>query len=1465
MIRISSSRSIRASSWLLSIVVSLLAVSWSYATTTASRAHTSPVHEASASRLGSSAQFVRKPLLFEPAAKDASYSFIARGPNYHAFVKPAELVLSGYTTATASNPKGANNTRSPANIEERALRIRFIGGNTAAAVSGTGRLSSTTNYIVGNDSSAWRTGVENYDKVSVKDLYPGIDLVYYSNERNIEFDFVLASGVNPNHIAMELSGGDTAVLGEDGNIILTTKAGNFVLRRPFVYQEVSGKREQIQGRYVLVDGADSSETASVQRVEFSLGAYNTNLALIIDPILHYAGRYGGSALDQIFDVAIDNNGNAYAAGVTLSPNFPAPFEDSTVPLGVRGNNEAFVIKVGPSGELLWSTIIGGSLNENAYGIAVDDSQNVYLAGETGWASSDFPTTEGSYKRTGGDYFITQLDSSGSNIIYSTRLGGNNIGGLSGLAIGPCAQNENCIFVVGSSGNGHPTSGNAFQLGVSTVGAFLSVIDPTQTPSLAQLYYSTYFNGRAEAVAVDTNGNAYISGSTVNPEFPDLHGFDSEFAPGRDSFLVKFDPSLPGAAGLQYGTFIGGSLEENGTVRYGGIDVAENGIALVTGSTSSTDFPITPEGFATVRQSLDAFLTVIDTTLTGSASLLYSSYFGGSSAESALDVAAGEPGIAYIVGSTSSNDLPGEDGQPAEKFGDGAPSQNVDAYFMKIDYTKFGADSLVDAAYLGGTGSELPNSVAADIYGNVWVAGVTGSRDTFLPTVSGNPSDGFIAMMSTTIVLPTDTVDAPVTDTLGTSFGTPPYSWILTEGAAPHGLTLSASGVLSGVPTTAGDSSFSVEITDASSETRLQRYKKRITSVASASNILLRKGGTLPVPGRVLDYYILLRNQGDQVVQNVKVFEKLEPWFRFISSYPPPTQLTQDLWLASEARYLPADLLWDRAAFWTVPEIAPGDMAVINYKVRISPDNELGGIVTGEACRDDDECSDDAVKCLDDGYKKCDAICEAEPWFDFDIDIGDILWDQASGAASESKCKACYDATSASCRQKYFSCLSFKEFGQQCMELNPAEGSVAGSCCDGVEEPTQAPVDPNIKSVGSALYIFAGEALGYNIQFENIGTVEAKDVFLTDELDTDVDINSVQVYRPNIGMAKLAIDSSVILFSDDDEVWTVSLDGATRSLRWELLNINVAAGEGDTVFFAVIAPEDLESGTEIRNDSTIQFEVFDTLTTNETLNIVDGDAPICSMNLLPPTLNTETFDLSWNSIDPVGEVETVTVMASTNGGEYLEYLRTNSQTAASFTGEFGKNYSFYCVARDTVGNVEAEQGIAETSTSLVEIVANQAPLADAGDDKEGAPGEVVQLDGTASLDADNGPQPLTFLWTVVSTPAGGAISIGGGDGPTPEVSADLEGIYTLNLRVFDGVDESNDTVTVSIIEPQAARCDARGNGHVDFWDVIVIAMYSGREASGIDDPKDWNQDGQISIADARGCIQACTLRRCAIVQ
>jgi hypothetical protein len=698
---------------------------------------------AAPNRMGVRQAYGQLPLYFEAnqGQTDRRVTFLSRGSNHTLFLTPTEavLVLSKARPADAGPAQKLKDTPEKSHSATQAiLRSKFVGANSRPRINGRAELPGKTNYFIGNDPTKWRTNVPTYAKVEYENLYPGIDLVYYGNQRQLEYDFIVRPGADPKKIVLELRGADKLDIDPYGDLVLNTAVGAIHQRKPLIYQEVDGVRREIPGSYVLT---------GTRQVGFQVAAYDSTRLLIIDPVLFYSTYLGGSANDSGHGIAVDGAGNAYVAGATNSSNFPTT--GGAFQTALHGVENAFVTKLNPTGSaLVYSTYFGGSGDgTNPLSIAVDSSGNAYVTGIT--FDADFPTTPGAFQTTfggsgtccgsaSGDAFVTKLNPTGSGLVYSTYLGGNRGDNGNGIAVDGAGN----AYVAGqTSSTNFPTTAGAFQTTFSggTWDAFVTKLNPLGSG----LVYSTYLGGGGDdlgfSIALDSAGNAYVTGETSSTNFPVTPGvFQTSLAGGFDAFVTKLNPL---GSGLAYSTYFGGSGNDLGR----GIALDGAGNAYVTGYISSTNFPTTAGAFQTMfgGGALDAFVTKLNPLGTG---LLYSTYLGGSGDDFGQGVAVDTSGNVYVTGFTGSTNFPTANPVQAT-FGGGT----FDAFVTAVNPLGTG---LVYSTYLGGSDTDFGFSVALDslLNPNVYVTGQTGSTNFPITTgafqtVLGGGTDAFVTKIT----------------------------------------------------------------------------------------------------------------------------------------------------------------------------------------------------------------------------------------------------------------------------------------------------------------------------------------------------------------------------------------------------------------------------------------------------------------------------------------------------------------------------------------------------------------------------------------------------------------------------------------------------------------------------------------------------------------------------------------------
>jgi len=708
---------------------------------------------------------------------DPQVKFLSRGRGYTLFLTPSEAVLALKKSSAASNQRSSVSTQGSSewqslslplsvsnpkskieNPKSAVLRMQLVGGNPEPQVMGLEELSGISNYFIGNDPKKWRTDVSHYARVKYREVYPGIDLIYYGRQGQLEFDFVLAPGADPKVIEMSFGGADRLEVGANGALVVHTGGGQVQFKKPLVYQEVGGRREKIGGEYVL-RGSESPEgetqgsglgVSTVEpptygsqfrspRVGFQIAAYDASKPLVIDPVLTYSTYLGGSDRDIGAGIAIDTAGNMYVAGGTSSTDFPTA---NPLQAGASGSGDAFVAKLNAAGSaLVYSTYLGGSDDDGASGISVDSAGNVYVTGQT--TSTDFPTAnpiQASFGGGIGDAFVAKLNATGSALVYSTYLGGSGRDDAGGIAVDTA---DNAYVTGRTESTDFPTVIPIQPANAGDGDAFITKLNAAGTA----LVYSTYLGGSefedvgysapdvGQGIAVDSASNVYVTGTTYSTDFPTVNPIQPAYGGHGDAFIAKLNS---GGTALIYSTYLGGRLSDG----FGGIAVDADGNVYVTGDTASDDFP-TVNPINAFRGG-EVFITKLNAAGTA---LIYSTYVGGKGGEGGGAIAVDTDGNAYVGGSTDSVDFPTVNAIQADYPGSGLSKP----FILKLNAA---GSALVYSTYLGGSANinESALSIVVDGVGNAYVTGGTGSTDyptvnPLQPTIGGSLAlvkDAFVA-------------------------------------------------------------------------------------------------------------------------------------------------------------------------------------------------------------------------------------------------------------------------------------------------------------------------------------------------------------------------------------------------------------------------------------------------------------------------------------------------------------------------------------------------------------------------------------------------------------------------------------------------------------------------------------------------------------------------------------------------
>jgi uncharacterized protein (TIGR03437 family) len=671
---------------------------------------------------------------------------------------------------------------------------RLVGANPRVRPEGAEPLAARANYILGNDPAQWRTGVPLFGRAVYRGLYPGVDLVFHGTAGAMEYDFVVQPGASVRPIAFEISGASALRLEPDGALAIATSAGEIHWHKPEVYQTADGVRREVAGRFVRHG----------RRVTFALGPYDHSRSLIIDPTLTYASYFGGSRDEAARGIAVDASGNIYITGSTLSNNLPVTngafqtgYHGGTGNSGLALGGDAFVAKFTPAGALAYVTYIGGAVDDGGTAIAVDSSGNAYITGYTD--SADFPTVAGSfqtaYQGAGGnnngsgpigDAFVSKLNAAGSALVYSTYLGGSLDDRGTAIAVDSAGN----AYIGGSTLSTNFPVKNAYQATYKGGGgsppwcctpptAFLNLGDgflAKLNPAGTGLVFSTYFGGSLDdtvtALAIDGAGNVYIGGSTLSTDLPTLNAYQSHFGGAAnssvqpnltmgDGWVAKFNST----GNLVFSTYLGGSSDD----AVMGLAIDGTGAVYVTGFTSSADFPVTtnaaqpkfagPSTLSGYRQFLwgDAFAAKLSPS---GASLVYSTFIGGSDHDAGMAIAVDFAGNAYVGGLTASTNFPitSKTAQQATWGGESTSVANPtgDGFLSQISPD---GSAILYSTYYGGLSDDAVTSLALNAQGNLYIAGLTASTNLQVTSNAAQRAfggsaeppatfgDGFVAVFS----------------------------------------------------------------------------------------------------------------------------------------------------------------------------------------------------------------------------------------------------------------------------------------------------------------------------------------------------------------------------------------------------------------------------------------------------------------------------------------------------------------------------------------------------------------------------------------------------------------------------------------------------------------------------------------------------------------------------------------------
>ncbi len=678
------------------------------------------------------------PLVFEPAGSDlpSDIQFVARSGNDAAFLFSSRGVLIVHPAL------------------ERPIRFDIAGASPSRIVA-TDRIPGLTHVFHGNHPDGWRTNIPRFASVRYLTEMQGIEVVFHGRRAALEYDVVVAPGMDPASLRFELPGVGSLRIAGDGSLLATVGAVELRQHRPQAWQWIGGERRPVDARFDIHPD---------RTVGFRVGSYDPAAELTIDPVLTYSTYLGGSKSDDGLAIATDAAGNSYVTGRTNSTNYPTATPRQASNAG--GTYDVFVTKLSPAGAVLFSTYLGGGGSDEGQTIAVDPAGNIYVGGVT--TSTNFPTmnpyqasNNGGY--AGEDGFITKMNGTGDTLLYSTYLGGKpNANGTAGndeiasLAVDGTGN----VYVAGrtssptfpsSAGAAQPVCGGCPQQ--FPVDAFIAKLNATGSA----LVYATYLGGSSDeealGIAVDSSGNAYVHGATESLDFPTVNPFQATSRGGfenSEGFVAKLNAA---GSAFVYATYLGGSGSDS-FLHSGGIAVDSAGSAYVASWTDSTDFPIINAIQATNRGGnfweTDAFVTKFSP---NGSSLVFSTYLGGTDDDAANAIEVDSSGNIYVAGWTDSTDFPVLNAVQQTNQG------SNDAFITKINSS---GSAILHSTYLGGRMGingigDAATDLAIDPAGTIHLVGDTAATNfplvnPFQSTYGGSFGDAFVARIA---------ADAPV--------------------------------------------------------------------------------------------------------------------------------------------------------------------------------------------------------------------------------------------------------------------------------------------------------------------------------------------------------------------------------------------------------------------------------------------------------------------------------------------------------------------------------------------------------------------------------------------------------------------------------------------------------------------------------------------------------------------------------
>jgi hypothetical protein len=621
--------------------------------------------------------FRNTPLRFEKNVGQAPrpVEYVSHAGAYSVAFTPHEALLSIALPSPKPQPasflKKSGDTPKPPSVPVSVpVTLSLAGSNPSSRITALDPLPGQTNYLVGKPDR-WHKDVPTFCRIQYRSVYPGIDLVYYGKQHQLEYDFIVSPGADPRRIALAFGGASASVDAGTGDLVVGSSAGTlFRNKRPRAFQRINGRELEVPAFYRL----DREHHARLQ-----LGSYDVTRPLVIDPVVVFTTFLRGNNEDFVTGVAMDNSGAVYITGYTMSPDYPllhdSAFPDIVKTCSAQSTSAqwcepyAFVTKLTSNGSFLFSSYIGGSGLDLPHGIGVDRaSGRIFIAGFTG--STDFGVPNRTYAFGNGNAFVASISPVGDRYLYVTEVGGETINDAYAMAL----DGSDNVYVTGitysvdfPTSKYLPTPREPFQKAFGGVrDAFAFRLDST-----GNMTYSTYIGGNdydiGQGIAVDSKGNAYVTGYTLSTNFPVAGAtpIGSPVGGGVTAFVIKLSPD---GSRAPYSIYLGGFDTTTTAPAYDqgtAIAVNSSGQAYITGLTCSTNFPITP-GALMPSQSVPCSLANLNdpnsgfvTALTSSGALLASTYLGWDRASQGNAIAINNAGEVYVGGYTEGSNFEGK--------------------------------------------------------------------------------------------------------------------------------------------------------------------------------------------------------------------------------------------------------------------------------------------------------------------------------------------------------------------------------------------------------------------------------------------------------------------------------------------------------------------------------------------------------------------------------------------------------------------------------------------------------------------------------------------------------------------------------------------------------------------------------------------------------------------------------------